>query len=138
MMQMFNPPHPGRIVKDAVRHIPMTVTEFAAHIGVSRVALSRVMNQRSGITAEMSIKFSQAFGQGQPDIWFKMQNDHDFWHAAHAKRTKVKKLKVREPEEVKVERPHRGAKAAKLAKRAKGGGQRGTRTPDILLVRQAL
>jgi antitoxin HigA-1 len=93
-MRMFNPPHPGRIIKDALPEIPMTVSQFAAHIGVSRVTLSRVINGRAGITPEMSIKLSQAFGQGEPgDIWFKMQNTHDFWRASHAKRKKIRPLK---------------------------------------------
>ncbi len=93
-MQMFNPPHPGRIVKDALSAIPMSVTAFAAHIGVSRVTLSRVLNERAGITAEMSIKLSQAFGQGQPDLWFKMQNDYDFWQASQGRRRSVRPLKL--------------------------------------------
>jgi len=84
-MQMHNPPHPGRIIKEAVEALPMSVTGFAAHIGVSRVALSRVLNQKAGVTPEMSIKISEAFGQDSPDIWFKLQNDYDFWQAAHAK-----------------------------------------------------
>jgi addiction module HigA family antidote len=48
-MRRFNPPHPGRIIKDALPEIPMTVTQFAAHIGVSRVTLSRVINERAAI-----------------------------------------------------------------------------------------
>jgi addiction module HigA family antidote len=63
----------------------MSVTGFAAHIGVSRVALSRVLNEKAGVTPEMSIKMSEALGQGSPDIWFKLQNDYDFWQVAHAK-----------------------------------------------------
>lgn len=95
-MRMFNPPHPGRIIKDALPEIPMTVSEFAAHIGVSRVTLSRVINCHAGITPEMSIKLSQAFGQGEPgDIWFKMQNTYDFWKASHAKRKKVRPIKIK-------------------------------------------
>jgi addiction module HigA family antidote len=93
-MQMYNPPHPGRILKEAIESIPMTVTDFAAHLGVSRVALSRVVNCRAGITAEMSIRISQAFGQPSPDIWFKMQNAHDFWHASRSKIRKIKPLKT--------------------------------------------
>lgn len=93
-MQMYNPPHPGRIVKSALEEIPMTVTDFAAHLGVSRVTLSRVLNCHAGITPEMSIKISQAFGQTQSDIWFKMQNDYDFWHASQAKRRPVRQLKI--------------------------------------------
>jgi addiction module HigA family antidote len=91
---MFNPPHPGRIVKEALEAIPMTVTDFAAHIGVSRVTLSRVLNCRAGVTAEMSIKLSQAFGQNQPDIWFLMQSDYDFWQASRAKQKPVRQLKI--------------------------------------------
>jgi addiction module HigA family antidote len=60
-MQMHNPPHPGRIIKDAVADLPMSVTAFAPHIGVSRVALSRVLNEKAAVTPEMSIRISQAF-----------------------------------------------------------------------------
>ena len=82
MARMFNPPHPGRILKEALESIPMSVTDFAAHIGVSRVALSRVINCRAGFTPEMSIRVSAAFGQGSGEIWFRMQNAYDFWQAS--------------------------------------------------------
>jgi addiction module HigA family antidote len=95
-MEMYNPPHPGQIIKDALPEIPMTVTQFAKHIGVSRVTLSRVINERAGITPDMSIKLSEAFGQKSPDLWFRMQNKYDFWQAAHAKkRKKVKPIKMK-------------------------------------------
>ena len=93
-MQMYNPPHPGRILKEALENVPTTVTDFAAHIGISRVYLSRVVNCRAGITPAMSIKLSEAFGQPSPDLWFKMQNAHDFWKASQAKRKKIKPLKM--------------------------------------------
>ena len=83
-MRMHNPPHPGRIIKEAIAAIPMSVTACAAHIGASRVALSRVLNQKAGVTPEMSIKISEAFGQDTPEIWFKLQNDYDFWKASKA------------------------------------------------------
>lgn len=60
---------------------------------MSRVALSRVLNGHAGITPLMSLKLSEAFGQGSSDIWFRMQNEYDFWHASHAKRKKVRPLK---------------------------------------------
>ena len=93
-MPMHSPPHPGRILKEAIENVPTTVTDFAAHLGVSRANLSRVLNGHSGITAEMSMKISEAFGQKSPDLWFKMQNAHDFWQASRAKRTKVRPLKI--------------------------------------------
>ncbi len=89
-MRMHNPPHPGRIIKDAIEAIPVSVTAFAEHIGVSRVALSRVLNQRAAVTPEMSIRVSEAFGQDSPDIWFNLQNDYDFWQASKAKRGRKK------------------------------------------------
>jgi addiction module HigA family antidote len=93
-MQMHNPPHPGRIIKEALESVPISVSAFAAHIGVARVTLSRVLNERAAVTPEMSIRISQAFGQDSPDIWFKVQNDYDFWQAAQAKRKKIRALKV--------------------------------------------
>jgi addiction module HigA family antidote len=70
------------------------VTAFAAHIGISRAYLSRVVNCRAGITPEMSIKPSEAFGQESPDLWFQTQNDHDFWKASQARRKRIPKLKM--------------------------------------------
>lgn len=92
-MDMYNPPHPGAVLKDALENMPITVGEFAAHIGVSRNTLSRILNERAAVTPEMSIRLSQAFGQPTLNIWFKMQNAYDFWHAKQAKRKKVKPLK---------------------------------------------
>jgi addiction module HigA family antidote len=85
---MYNPPHPGLIIKEFLVGVPLTVAQFAKHIGVARGALSRIMNCRAGITPEMSIRLSQAFGQPTSDIWFKMQNDYDFWQAEHSKKRK--------------------------------------------------
>lgn len=91
-MRMHNPPHPGEALKEAIEAIPMSVTDFASHIGVSRAALSRVLNQRAGITPEMSLKITEAFGQPTGDLWFKMQAEHDFWKASQRKRKKVREL----------------------------------------------
>jgi addiction module HigA family antidote len=81
-MEMYNPPHPGRILKEALESVPMTVADFAAHIGVSRVTLSRIVNCHAGFTPEMSLRVSEALGQGSSGIWFRMQNAHDFWQAS--------------------------------------------------------
>ena len=93
-MEMFNPPHPGRILKEALENIPMTVADFAAHIGVSRATLSRLVNCHAGFTPEMSLRVSEALGQGSSGIWFRMQNAHDFWQASRAKRKKVRPIRI--------------------------------------------
>ena len=90
-MAMHNPPHPGEVLKEALAGLEASVTDFAAHIGVSRVQLTRVLQGQSGVSPAMSIRLSQAFGQ-TPDLWFKMQNAYDFWQAARKSKIAVKLL----------------------------------------------
>jgi addiction module HigA family antidote len=93
-MEMYNPPHPGAVLKDALDNVPMTVGQFAAHLGVSRNTLSRILNEHAAITPDMSIRLAEAFGQPTASIWFKMQSKYDFWQAKQAKRTKVRPIKL--------------------------------------------
>jgi len=90
MISMHNPPHPGGILREWLEG--RSVTGVANHIGVSRVALSRVLNEQAGISAEMSLRLSEALGTS-PDLWFKMQTQHDFWQASRKKRKKIAPLK---------------------------------------------
>ena len=90
MTAMHNPPHPGRILRQWIEG--RSVTEVAHHLGVSRVALSRVLNEQAGISAEMSLRLSEALGTS-PDFWFKMQTQFNFWQASRKKRRKVLPLK---------------------------------------------
>ncbi len=62
-MQMHNPPHPELVLEDALENTPLTVTEFAEHLGVARVTLSRILKGRADTTAEMSMRISEAFDQ---------------------------------------------------------------------------
>ncbi len=88
-MPMYNPAHPGRVLKDALKGY--SVGEIAAHIGVSRNSLSRVLNEKAAVSAEMSIRLSSALGTS-PDMWFKMQNAYDFWQASKARRKAIQPL----------------------------------------------
>lgn len=90
MAQMYNPPHPGQILKNELEG--RSVTEVARHLGIARVTLSRILNEQAGITAEMSIKLSEAFNTS-PDFWFKLQTQYDFWQASQKKRKKIPPLK---------------------------------------------
>ena len=89
-MAMFNPAHPGQVLTDYLEG--RSVTEVAKHIGVSRVSLSRILNEQAGISAEMSLKLSEALGTS-PDFWFKMQAQYDFWQASRKRRKKVAPFK---------------------------------------------
>ena len=74
MSRMHNPSHPGAILADTVlrRNGGMSVTEFAKALNVSRVALSRVVNQRAGVSAELVIRSSKALGSSA-EVWLNMQ-----------------------------------------------------------------
>ena len=86
---MHNTPHPGRILKEALQGF--SVAEVANHLGVTRAALSRVLNCRAGISADMSLRLADALGTS-PDLWFKMQTAYDFWQASMKKRKKISPL----------------------------------------------
>ena len=74
---MKNQLHPGLMVKfDCLEPLGLTVTEGARILGVSRQALNNLVNCKSGISPEMSLRLSKAFGSS-PETWLRMQLDHD-------------------------------------------------------------
>jgi addiction module HigA family antidote len=76
-MPMHTPPHPGRIVRqECLEPLGLTVTDAAKKLGVSRVALSEVVNERRGISPEMAIRLSKAFGSS-PEVWAGLQMEFD-------------------------------------------------------------
>ena len=78
---MHNPTHPGLIIRDDVLpELQLSVTEAAEQLGISRVTLSRVINGRSAITAEMALRLGKWVGNG-PEIWLRMQGQCDLWQA---------------------------------------------------------
>ena len=92
---MHNPPHPGEVLADTVLGPNgLSVTEFAARLGVSRVALSRVVNGRAAISADMALRLAEALG-GSPESWLHMQVAHDLWRASKRRRTRVRPVVLR-------------------------------------------
>jgi antitoxin HigA-1 len=94
-MQMKNPPHPGRIVRqECLVPLDLTVTAAAKGLGVTRKTLSELINGRSGISPEMAIRLSKAFG-GSAEMWLGLQMDFDLAQAVRkSARIKVQKIKV--------------------------------------------
>jgi len=88
-MRMHNPAHPGKILAHYLAG--RSVTEVAVHLGVTRPALSRVLNGRAGISADMALRLSEAFNT-DADLWLHLQAQRDLWEAAKRKRRKVKPL----------------------------------------------
>lgn len=72
-MPMKNPPHPGRIVRqDCIEPLGLTVTSAAKVLGVSRQALNNLVNGKAGISPEMALRLSKAFGS-TPETWLQLQ-----------------------------------------------------------------
>lgn len=80
-MKMHNPPHPGEIIRSlCLEPLELTVTDAAAALGVSRKTLSAILNGRAGISPEMAVRLSIAFGTSA-ESWLNLQTQYDLWHA---------------------------------------------------------
>ena len=86
MPAMYNPPHPGRLLREYLGEMP--VGEAAKRLRIARSTLSRILNGRAAVTADMALRFSEAFGN-QPYMWLGMQQQYDLWHASRRKRPKI-------------------------------------------------
>ncbi|MGA8531722.1 MAG: HigA family addiction module antitoxin [Acidobacteriaceae bacterium] len=83
---MHNPPHPGKVLREYLG--AMEVAEAAKRLQVSRTTLSRVLNSRAGISADMSLRLADALGT-HPAFWSGLQMDYDLWHAARKRRPRI-------------------------------------------------
>ena len=92
-MRMKNPPHPGRIVRqECIAPLKLSITEAARHLRVTRQALNNLVNERAGISPEMAIRLSRAFGSS-PETWLGLQMDYDLAQAEkNASRLKISKI----------------------------------------------
>lgn len=80
-MAMQNPPHPGGIVRrQCLEPLGLSVTRAAKGLGVTRQALSELLNGKSRVSVEMAIRLSKAFGS-TPETWLGMQLAYDLWQA---------------------------------------------------------
>jgi addiction module HigA family antidote len=71
----------------------VSVTDAAKHLGVTRVALSRILNGRAGVSADMALKLSDALGTS-PELWIGMQTQYDLWRASQHRHKRVTPLFV--------------------------------------------
>lgn len=96
-MPMKNPPHPGLSIKDAcLDALGLTVTAGAELLGVTRYALSRVVQGQAPISAEMAIRLEKV-GWSKADHWLRMQASYDLAQARlHERDIKVKRYKPRQ------------------------------------------
>ena len=90
-MPMKSPSHPGRLIKSAcLEPLGLSVSEAARVLGVSRPALSSLINGQAALSAEMAIRLEKAFGS-TADAWVRMQGAHDLARA----RSRAGSIRVR-------------------------------------------
>ena len=88
----FKPVHPGEIIReDVLNDIPMTKSEFAAALGISRQMLHGILNEKYPVTVDMAIRLGHVVGNG-PRLWINLQQSYDLWHAE--RRVDLSKLTV--------------------------------------------
>jgi len=81
-MNMYNPAHPGEILKELViTPLELTITDASAHLNVSRKTLSKVLNGRGAITPEMALRLELVFKKPSADHWLRLQNAYDLWQS---------------------------------------------------------
>ncbi len=85
-MLMHNPPHPGKVLREYLGTVE--VSEAAKRLRVSRTTLSRILNGKSGISAEMGLKLSEALGT-HAAFWLGLQLDYDLYRAARKRRPRI-------------------------------------------------
>jgi addiction module HigA family antidote len=88
---MRNPPHPGGIVRrQCLEPLGLSVTEAAKGLGITRQALSDLVNGNAGVSVDMAIRLSKAFGSS-PETWLGLQTAYDLWQA----RERIGNIKVK-------------------------------------------
>ncbi len=90
MRHIYNPAHPGSVLREWLG--AMQVSEAATRLHVSRVTLSRILNGKAGISADMSLRLSAALGTS-PTLWIDLQTQYDLWQASRKRRPKIELFK---------------------------------------------
>jgi addiction module HigA family antidote len=88
---MHNPAHPGEIIQEYMDGLGLTVTGLAAHLKITRANLSRMIHGRTGVSAEMAVRLSEAFGTS-PEVWIRLQANYDLSKALRKRRVKIARL----------------------------------------------
>ncbi len=91
---MYNPPHPGEVLKGIyLEELNITVSEAANALGITRQSLSGIINCHVRITPEMSLRLGKAF-KTDPEMWLNMQKNYDLWQAEQGSEDLLSKVSV--------------------------------------------
>jgi addiction module HigA family antidote len=86
------PTHPGILLReDVLPALGLSITQVAKRIGVTRQTLHRILSEQSAVTPEMALRLGRFCGNG-PDLWIRMQEAYDLWHAERALRAELNQI----------------------------------------------
>ena len=88
---MHNPAHPGEIIQEYAEGLGLTISALAMHLKITRANLSRIIHGKSGVSAEMALRLSEAFGTS-PEVWIRLQSNYDLAKAMRHRRVKIPRL----------------------------------------------
>ncbi len=88
---MRNPAHPGEIIQEYMEGLGLTVSALAEHLKITRANLSRIIHGKTGVSAEMALRLSEAFGTS-PEVWIRLQANYDLANARRGRRVKIARL----------------------------------------------
>ena len=91
MPRMFNPLHPGIVLREILGD--MDVTSAAKKLQLSRATLSRILNGAAGISADRSLHLSDALGT-HDSLWYEIQMGCDMGQPSQKKRPKIERFNV--------------------------------------------
>lgn len=80
MGRMFNPPHPGGLIRESMESLGLSARQLASALHVSPSTVQRLIVSKSDISPEMALRLAAVLG-GSADVWLAMQRDHDLWRA---------------------------------------------------------
>lgn len=95
-MRMFNPPHPGEVLRDYLGD--MSVTQSAYALKITRSRLSRILNGHTAITADIALRLS-ALLETRAELWMDMQSEYAIWQALQKPRPVIRPLRPRQVDE---------------------------------------
>ena len=98
-IRMKNPAHPGGFVKsEIVEALDLSVTDAAKALGVTRPALSALLNERAALSSEMALRIEAWLGEengGRADLWLAQQSAYDLWQARAKGVPKIARARAR-------------------------------------------
>ena len=90
-----SPTHPGAVLReDVLPAMHVTVSQAAADLRVSRQLVHRILAEKAGVSADMAVRLGKYCGNG-PDLWLRMQQLYDLWHAEQSLGNEVKAIPTR-------------------------------------------